>query len=473
MAKPVGKHKWIGRGTAAVANGQLSINGARHRMFRSNIDQTVTYQFADIQNVVVYGSRMLMSLRTAEGKEEWLQLWAEDEQAAALLSDALPTTRTHEFECQLAEAKAFAAQLQSLPPRRYVTEFLLGANLQIFLMTLWAGANFLTGDPAVLIAWGSNFAIRTVHGEWWRLITATFLHIGFVHLALNMWSLWLFGRLAERLYGSPRFLLLYLSSGLIGNMASIWWNPQVHSAGASGAVFGIFGGLLACMVNPSMRIQPTVARTQLRSLAVLVLVNIGFGLSVDGIDNAAHVGGLLGGFVMGWLLVRPIDAKARRYAAHPLGVMSAGLGTAIVLVSWITFIGNRSWTPEERAFLTLAREAMDVDARMSQRADKLSSSVRSGVLSEPTAGRLMADEVSGTLRTEINKVEDALLSDESDLQSIRIGLIDYLGSRRLGTELLGEAAQDRDADKVMWAMQVLERGNARQKLIEQQLAIFP
>ena len=118
-----------------------------------------------------------------------------------------------------------------------VTIALVGANLCIFAAMLAYGAGLWHSPNDVQLAWGANFGPATKDGEWWRLGTAMFLHFGLVHLAMNMWALWDGGRLAERLYGRWRFLVIYVASGLAGNLLSlIVHGDHAVSGGASSAI---------------------------------------------------------------------------------------------------------------------------------------------------------------------------------------------------------------------------------------------
>ena len=136
-------------------------------------------------------------------------------------------------------------------------------------------------------------------GELWRLWTVTLVHGGVLHLLANMWALWIVGPFTEQLYGRWRFLAFYLVFALGGSLASFWSNP-VPAVGASGAIFGLFGLLLAVerihrpVVNRS-------GRQFLSQIGPLILINLVFGAVVPGIDNMAHIGGLLSGLWIGFL----------------------------------------------------------------------------------------------------------------------------------------------------------------------------
>lgn len=210
------------------------------------------------------------------------------------------------------------------PPRRsfplprqrpWLTQVILVFNALLFaLLTIASVA--LTEQNIMEAAWGgaatevlylfgakANFAI--LRGEYWRLLTPIFLHIGLIHLAFNEYALLLFGRELETLYGTPRFALIYLVSGLFGSIASFAFNPS-FSAGASGAIFGIIGAMVAFFAR-NREVFGDHGREQLRSLLMLIGLNLFLGLSIPGIDNWGHMGGLVAGLVLGVLLAPGYD----------------------------------------------------------------------------------------------------------------------------------------------------------------------
>jgi hypothetical protein len=149
-----------------------------------------------------------------------------------------------------------------------------------------------------------------------------------------MWVLWNVGRLCERLYGSGPFALLYLGSGILACLARIVWDPTVASIGASGAIFGVIGAFLAFAWRSPQQIVVTVARTAWVSTAVFACYSLITGWLNPVVDNAAHAGGLIGGFILGWILTRPLDVEARRdppvrrFAAAVLLVVCSAIGIA-------------------------------------------------------------------------------------------------------------------------------------------------
>lgn len=245
------------------------------------------------------------------------------------------------------------------PPR--VVPALIALNVAVFVALALAGAGVLSPQPAVNVQWGSNFGPLTADGEWWRLVTGAFMHFGVVHLALNMWVLWDAGRLAERLFGPAAFLLIYGVAAIVASLASIAWNPWVNSAGASGAIFGVIGALMVYMADRSNGVPFAVMRAHRNSLLVFAAYSILFGLIATGVDNAAHLGGLVAGALLGRLLGRPVlPQPGRRSAARWAVAAAASMVLALPLAAGVRNVGPDYRA--ERAF----RSALDAFAPASR-----------------------------------------------------------------------------------------------------------
>jgi rhomboid protease GluP len=208
---------------------------------------------------------------------------------------------------------SFYGQLSQACPRLLVMPVIIALTVAVFLiMVVIGGVSILEPTVEELLTWGANFAPYTAGGEWWRLFTCMFLHVGIVHLAFNMWVLSDAGQIVERLFGHGLFALIYIGSGLIGSVASAAINPRIVSAGASGAVFGVYGALFGALVRHRDAIPRTVF-SRLRNSAVLFVgYNVVYGFTMPQIDNAAHIGGLAGGFLLGIAAARPLDPFARQ-----------------------------------------------------------------------------------------------------------------------------------------------------------------
>ena len=177
-----------------------------------------------------------------------------------------------------------------------ITPILLIVNVLIFGVMVASGVNIMQPTGEALVAWGANFTPLTRGGQPWRLLTACFLHIGVIHLIVNMMSLRYLGMQIEPLLGSWRFLLAYVATGLTGSLGSLWWHDIAVSAGASGAIFGIEGVLLGLLMTNLLDNQ--FRKLLLRSTLQIVGINLLIGLTIRA-DNAAHLGGLLCGVVIG------------------------------------------------------------------------------------------------------------------------------------------------------------------------------
>lgn len=244
----------------------------------------------------------------------------------------------------LREAAQFEQKLRELTPSVWSATAVVGVNVAVWLVQVAMGVPPLQPSPEVLLQWGGNSAAAVVlDGQVWRLLTATMLHGGLMHLALNMFGLWEPGRQLARQIGNGQFLLVYLASALCGSAASLHFSAQASvSIGASGAVFGVLGALVASSWKHRSEL-PALSSKRLWSGPGLFLVYAlvqGFGSAR--VDNAAHVGGLLAGLLLGLLLVVRFDAE-RPQDRIPQATLGALLAAAAVLVGVLTAPLPRTW----------------------------------------------------------------------------------------------------------------------------------
>ena len=155
----------------------------------------------------------------------------------------------------------FVWRLHEATPRTWVTPTLIALNVAVWLLNLASGLSPMSPDARELAMWGGNFLPLTLEQPW-RLLSAMFLHGGIVHLGFNMWALWNTGRLAERFYGNTQLALIYVVAGLAGSMASLFFAARTGvSVGASGAIFGVVGCLLAALSTKASKLPPELARS--------------------------------------------------------------------------------------------------------------------------------------------------------------------------------------------------------------------
>jgi rhomboid protease GluP len=188
----------------------------------------------------------------------------------------------------------------------FVTPILIDINLLVFILMVATGVNFFEPTTLDLLHWGANLRAVTLEGDWWRLITNTFLHIGIFHILFNMYALLYIGLILEPYIGRARFASAYLFTGIIASLSSIYWHSQTVSAGASGAIFGMYGAFLAMLTTNI--IDKSARKPLLASIAVFVGYNLMNGMKA-GIDNAAHIGGLLSGLAIGYSFYPSLKKK--------------------------------------------------------------------------------------------------------------------------------------------------------------------
>ena len=192
-----------------------------------------------------------------------------------------------------------------------LTQVLFGINVAVFLAMALASGSVIDFPGQTMAYFGANFGPYTLFGEWWRLFTYMFLHGGLLHIAFNMWCLWDIGALCESLYGRWTYFAIYLLTGLAGGIASVGWNPRSLSVGASGAIFGLAGALIASFYLGEFSLPGIAIKGTLRSLLFFAAFNLFFGGMFPGIDNACHIGGLISGLILGAAIARLAPDPAR------------------------------------------------------------------------------------------------------------------------------------------------------------------
>ncbi|HZA27781.1 MAG TPA: rhomboid family intramembrane serine protease [Actinomycetota bacterium] len=231
----------------------------------------------------------------------------------------------HHCPTCVAEGRRGQRRIRGAIPRpRSVTTVILGINVVVFAVELALGG----ASGEVLIRLGAMVPFLVATGEYWRLITAMFLHVGILHLLLNSWGLFLFGNLIEGVFGSARFLAIYLVTGFCASAASFaFGGPNRVAAGASGAIFGLLGAWLAYNWR---RRGLFLAQANLRGAMLLIALNLFLGFQIAGIDNTAHIGGLVAGVLAG-LAAEGVGARGVRTATRLAGLtllLLAGVAVA-------------------------------------------------------------------------------------------------------------------------------------------------
>jgi len=250
----------------------------------------------------------------------------------------------------LADTGLVVSAGESVPPRPTLrsrqpfplTQVIVGINVLVFLAMVLSGVSPLSPTISQLVTWGANFAPLSLGTQPWRMLASNYVHIGIIHIFFNMWCLWNLGMLAERIFDRWSYLLVYTASGIAGSLASLWWHPGGVGAGASGAIFGLAGGLIAVLYLGKLPIAKNALKPMLKSLIMFAAYNLFFGL-VPGIDNSAHLGGLavglgLGAFLAGSVTAPPeVRARQRNFAM---------IGTLLLFLLANNYLRHRVGKPQ-------------------------------------------------------------------------------------------------------------------------------
>lgn len=209
---------------------------------------------------------------------------------------------TEEEKAYLEEEKKRNSFWSFFIPRKgfMATPILIDLNILVFIVMIASGVGIMSPSTLSLLKWGADFGPLTLTGDWWRAVTCNFIHIGAFHLLMNMYAFMYVGLLLEGLIGSRRMFMSYLLTGLCSAVFSLYMHGETISAGASGAIFGLYGIFLAFLFFH--RIAKEQRKALLTSILIFVGYNLVYGMKA-GIDNAAHIGGLLSGFLLGIIYV--------------------------------------------------------------------------------------------------------------------------------------------------------------------------
>jgi rhomboid protease GluP len=270
-------------------------------------------------------------------------------------------------------------------PLPVVTIVLAVLNIGAWLLSVSLGADPLAPSADKMFELGGNFGPATLDGESWRLVSSMFLHYGLLHIAMNMLGLIDGGRHVERMYGRAGFAALYLFSGLVGGLFSALPGKAV-SAGASGAVFGVFGAFAAYLLLHRDRIDKESLSKQAVGLLVFLGYNVWFGLTAEGIDMRAHLGGLGAGFVSGLILATPKQQRARVIGVFVASALTIGAAHVIP-------------KPQHRVLLASAQAKFEQFAKIEQKAlDRYNELVKDQTLDEAAVAKVIEEEVLPTWR---------------------------------------------------------------------------
>lgn len=359
-------------------------------------------------------------------------------------------------DAEVERMRSFEEALDAATPRIYLSTVLVAVNVAVYVLMVARGVRAVNPTTDELIRWGANYGPLTQSGEWWRLFTSAFIHVGILHLLMNMAVLWTGGHLIERLFGQASFAAVYAISALGGSLTSIAIHPMTTSAGASGAIFGIYGGMIAYLVVCQATLPNGIRSAMIQSALTFVAYNLLYGLALPHVDVAAHVGGLVAGFLAGAAMATPMATPAvvrvQRAAIVTVAATALLAGGATRLQRFDDWSGAiNSWLKDEDKFdRRVAEEAAKVDARKippKEFADRIDKEFIPEL--EQQRARMAALRLPEAERTKAN------------------GLVAFLGLKIDALKLMSEAERTGNAE-------TLERANKKnEEALAAMLAVAP
>ncbi|HET9862294.1 MAG TPA: rhomboid family intramembrane serine protease [Steroidobacteraceae bacterium] len=435
-----------GSGMIEITAEEVKLSGYRRTWLGIGTPAECVYSLEHVRNAAIDGAALRFEI-----KRRWrpARKVCFDPGGLVQAQEALarlPRRHSAGFEKRWRENRDFHERLRRLGQRHWITPALVIANILVFLATLIASKSY-EPDPSRMLDWGANLGLMTTTGQWWRTVTAMFLHGGWLHLLLNMWVLWNVGRLVERVYGSVMFAFLYFATGICGSLTRIVWEPSIASVGASGAIFGVLGALLAVMLlHRSARIPRSIALAHWPSTLLFVLFNLINGWLEPFIDNAAHVGGLLSGLLLGAALVRPVDIAAR----HTFPARQVAAGALVCTLLGAAFFAHLRTaggqvSVAERYMLDRAWYARE-EAENLALWNQMVIGASTGSISEAYLADTFETQIVPFWKSATQRLEAASKDIAEAQRPLDRGLREYAGLRLAWAEMIVQQARDPDGE---------------------------
>ncbi len=325
-----------------------------------------------------------------------------------------------------------------------VTVTLLVLNIAAFVVMAIATLTLLEPSSQNLIKWGADYGPLTLNGQWWRLFTFMFVHIGVIHLLFNMYVLANIGFFMEAVLGHSSYFLLYFVSGLGSGAASLWSHPNTVSAGASGAIFGLYGGLLAFLLLNLAHVPLHALAPLAKGAVIFIGFNIFYSLTQPDVDLAAHVGGLMTGFLAGLVLVVPVAHLASANRSRRIAVATV-FGVGILVATMVVLPKPGDLLAEVKRVATVEETTV---AKYRAAVDKL----KAGNLTSKQFEDVLQNEVLAPWRSE-REAMSKLKNLPQKQAAIASSLTHYMQLREDGWTLLEEGVHNNDPQKVLQASQ--------------------
>lgn len=455
-----------GVGSIEARSSDILLGGWQRTWLGVPIESQITRSMSSIHNAVQDGQHVQFDIRRRYWLPERIQFRTETLEKAQQLVGMLPAAHSRKFLERWSAIREFNLRVNAVGNKPWVTGAIVAVNVVIYVAMAIATKKFGRFTVPELLAWGANFGPLTVNGQWWRVFTALFVHFNLSHLAVNMWALWNVGRLTERLFGSATLAFLYIGGGLLASLSSIAWDPSLSTVGASGAIFGVFGAFLAFLSRQRKQIPAVIVRKHWISTSVFVLFSLVNGAIQPGIDNAAHVGGLLCGFVLGYIFARPLEPQVReRFSLHHIAGAGAFILVAIIAAIWqAKGIGSGLSFPEQ--FFRAHSAYVSGEARNLQLWNELAARASRGTISDAELGERFARDIVPfweSAQEQLEKENASLEGSERDFAQLAANFVD---ARLQWANAVVEIAQSHDKDAAAGITELMRRTNAATARLE-------
>jgi rhomboid protease GluP len=447
-------NRFKGEGNIKVQGEYFEITGRLRRSFAFR-RKTERYPLTALRNVSRNGDVVSFAMPLEKGHWQAYLVCAHESSATALVNRLPVIVDSNLFTFGEAQQE-LKTRMEQLPQAAPAAWALLALNILVYLAVAWSGANWLEFKPDYLADVGGNFSPYTTDGQWWRLVSAMFLHSGLMHLVFNMYALYSFGLLAERLYGTKAFLGIYLLAGVVGSCGTLLFSSNAVGVGASGAIFGIMGALVAFLATDKDFLSDGARKRLLTNFAIFAAYMLSQGFGKAGIDNAAHVGGILTGLTLGWFTGSPL--KFRQEGGDWLsGRVAAGIAL-VLLVAGVAVAAAPKPGADFRIHVAMIELTKELGAKESALSEEMKRIAAKGTSTTPADVEQMVRQLKTTHDDFADRL--AVLQPTSpELQARRQVLLDYVALKQKGSLLLAEGIEKTDARLVEEGKQKVEEGN--------------
>jgi membrane associated rhomboid family serine protease len=455
-----------GPGSVTVGEAEIALNGWQRTWLGVAQRCVIAIAMGELRNFARDRDWVRLEWKRPRRLAKRFELVCETPASAADLVSRLPPARSASLQSRWAEVREFDQRVRAISPHVWATPAILLANVLAYLALVATTRRLGQFDLQQLITWGANVGSLTVDGQWWRLLSAIFLHGNLLHILLNMWAFWNVGRLAERLYGNWAFLFLYFACGALASLASIAWDPRPVSIGASGAIFGIFGAFLAFLTRRRSEVPAVVLRAHWPSTLAFVIFNLASGALQAGIDNAAHVGGLLSGFALGWALARPLDAEQRTEFSFKEALAAVMLaGAAFMAGSWQAQGFGSRLEPNDR-FIRAHAWYVRGESQNLTRWQELAVAASSGSMSEAELAQRFEHEILPFWQSADQRLRKEMPSVAADQRPFASLAAEFVRVRLDWTRALIDALKNRDTRRAQEAQALGAKATLLQARLE-------